>query len=227
MTAFTTKERAQINAALCIIHDSGNSASAIVAAAKANLAAGHPPMTAYGLPINAFAAENAHLAPAMTKIMRLIGASSEETIGSYDRALSEYIETGDNAALQRLAPMIATDSIALAIQHGEMTAAEAGTTGLATALGSEPTAAMREALAGSLDPLVSAPARADPTAQQVSAIEGPGLVAAKAQMGRSHYEGFVRDAAPTVGLTVGNAREAARAASAGRSQAAIDTTARA
>lgn len=65
-------------------------------------------------------------------------------------------------------------------------------------------------------PLVSAPARVDPTAYQVSVTEGPGLVAAKAQLGRSHYEGFVRDAPAPVGLSVGNAREAARAALAGQ-----------
>ncbi|GGA50630.1 hypothetical protein [Sphingomonas psychrolutea] len=218
MTALTTKERAQVNAALCLIHDNGLDASAITRAATVNIAGGLSPGAAYGLVLNAFAGQHADLAPMLSKVTRLIGASSPETIVTYDRALTGYIATGNDAAMNALAPMIAADSMALAIRAGEMKAGDSG----AAALGAIPSPAMQQAYANaSTAPDVPSPT--DANGYQLSAVPGAGMVGAKANLAPAHYSGFAPDVSAFNGLTLAATREAARVSAAGQSSVTPDS----
>jgi hypothetical protein len=56
----------------------------------------------------------------LSKVTRLVEASDAATVAKYDVALSAYIATGDGSQLTALAPMIAQDSVALAVKNGEL-----------------------------------------------------------------------------------------------------------
>lgn len=193
MTALTIKQRAKVNAALCLIHDSGGDASAVSGLAAEMIAAGHQPRISYEKALNTFARTNRKLGDAIGKMTRLVEASSPATVAMYDQALSQYIDTGDNSGLTALAPTIAADSIALAIHNGEMTEADAGAGGLEMALGFKPGPVLEEAQ--------SQTAPAPPSKQPTPAAP------------EIHYTGFAPDDGPVLnGHNPNGVREAARAA---------------
>lgn len=208
MTALTTKERAKVNAALCMIHDSGLDAQAVVGTANAAIAAGQAPAAAYTVALNGIASGNPTLGVAMGKVTRLIEASSPATVDQYDHALSQYIDTGSDTALTAMASTIAADSVALAIATGEMTEADAANRDLSMALGAEPTAVFQQAYT---PPIPATEAQPDASAVQVSPVEGAGFVAMGARTAHAHYSGFVPDAPTGQGLNPAAAKEAARA----------------
>lgn len=158
MTNLTVKQRAKINAALCIIHDNDGDAGAVTAMARTIMATGHDARTSYEKALNSFAAENPAFERVIGKMVNLIEASSTRTVAAYDIALSDYIATGNNAGMVALAPTIAKDSIALAIHNGEMTEADVATGGLAQALGFEPGSILQSAYTENTTPAI-------PTAQ--------------------------------------------------------------
>jgi hypothetical protein len=221
LTALTTKQRAKVNAALCIIHDQGLDVSSVTAAARSIMATGHDPKTAYERALNQFADSNPAVANALGKVTQLIEASCPETVAQYDHALSAYIETGDNSALVALAPTIAEDSVALAVRNGELSPEEAGAADTASLLGlagseevsGEPQVAANEAQAAGFSQSGNGP--------QVSLIgDGPGMIAPKAQRAwaETPYVGMVSKPAPA-GLSPAAAREAAKQAALGHSRA--------
>ncbi len=231
MTALTIKERAKVNAALCIIHDNRADAGAVTEVARNAIAGGLTAAAAYERALNGFVAENPIFAPAISKVIQLVGASSPQTVAKYDRALTEYIETGSNEALTALAPTIAKDSIALAIHNGEMTEADLANGGLAMALGFDPGPVLQEAYAAiepaRTGPLQESSAPASIGDSQVSAVAGPGYVAPRAQR---EWAGVARTgfaAVPSVshGLTPNAAREAERASAVSSGRAIFDEAA--
>jgi len=163
MTALTQKQRAKVNAALCMIHDHGGDASAITAKVRTMIASGHDARTAYEKALNGFADSNPELGHAIGKITRLVEASDDGTVARYDTALSSYIATGDNTGLKALAPTIAQDSIALAVREGELTPDEAANGDLGKALGFDPGDELKEALAS--------PARSQPQPKATFAFD--------------------------------------------------------
>lgn len=189
MTALTIKERAKVNAALCIIHDKGLDAQAVANSAKALSATGVATAATYEKALNNFAAANPKLAEPLGHITRLIEASSPATVNQYDTALSQYIATGDNTGLVALAPTIEADSRALDAHNAELEA---------------PAAAPEAGHVGE---------------SQVSAIDGPGYQSAGARANPVAYAGFAPDTSPFNGLTPTAAREAARAQASGRGHA--------
>lgn len=219
MTALTVKQRAKVNAALCLIHDHGFDANGITEAARTIMATGHDARSAYEKALNSFIASNPQIGRVVQKITQLVEASSPGTVAQYDQALSHYIASGDDTALTALAPMIEQDSIALAIRNGDMTEADIEEGGAAMALGFDPghsADAKQEApqAAAPAIGLTEAPATVAHTrASQVGFTNGPGFVSAKGQAARQHYSGFAPDALPAGhGLTPAGAKEAARAA---------------
>lgn len=216
----SVKQRATVNAALCLIHDEGGDANAVTEAARAIMATGHSPVKAYERALNQYAASNPTVGAAINTAVKLIEASSPATVAQYDQALSGYIASGDNSGLLALAPMIAEDSIALAIHNGELTEADRGPEALAMAFGFEPGPVMQEAAAAP----ASAPAAPETasTASQISAVAGPGMIAPKAQRSPIHPGGFAAQAGPGHGLTPAAAKEAARAAIVNGSRAIIE-----
>ena len=158
MTALTNKQRVQVNAALAIIHGTGHNASAVTAAAKAFHAQGHTPQKGFELALSDFVQAQPSLAREISNTVRLIAASDDATIGLYDHAITQYNQHGDDSALTALQPTIARDSVALAIRHGEITAADVANGGLETALGYAPSQSMIDAAIAPADAPAPAPA---------------------------------------------------------------------
>lgn len=114
------KQRVKVNAALSMIYAQGYDAQTVVAWAKEYEGRGHTHARAYQMALNEFAAGQPDLGDSLGKITRLVEASDVATVAKYDAALSEYISTGDDSALVALGPMIAQDSVALAVKNGEL-----------------------------------------------------------------------------------------------------------
>lgn len=222
MSGLTIKQRAKVNAALCIIHDRGGDANAVTELARTIMATGHDARTAYERALNQFADANPEAGTVIGRMANLIEASCPNTVAQYDQALSQYIDRGDNSALTALAPMIAQDSAALAVQSGEMTPEEAAEGNLAKALGFTPSPDFEQAAAVTQQTaqaetsasfaFLSAPQdQGRSISAQVSwAGEGPGMVAPKAAQDwgqRSVRQGFAETTAPH-GLRLPSAQEA-------------------
>jgi hypothetical protein len=140
------RQRTKINAALCLIHDNGFDADSIIHVANELMKQGSDTRSAYEDALNAFIGEEPALLPVVSKMHRLVDASDDATVDQYDAALSEYVTTGDDSSVNALAPIIAEDSIALALKDGEITQEEADSGDLAKALGFEPGPALREVM---------------------------------------------------------------------------------
>lgn len=218
MTALTNKQRVKANAALTIIHANGGDASAVTAHAKQLQAMGHPARSAYEIALTRAVAAAPELSAEVERSLRLIEASDNETVALYDRALTSYNETGSEAALQALAPMIARDSAALAVRMGEMTHEDIANGGLAGALGYEPDESMMEAAVASPPPPAApsssfafqsdaAPAPAAPRSytngSQSGVFEGRGYAAPKTGEALARQVGI-----PLAVLKTGDAPEA-------------------
>lgn len=217
----TPKQRAQVNAALVIIYDSGNSVPNVTKAAQALIAKGHPATVAYSTVLTEFAAAFPTLGISMGKITRLIQASAPESVAQYDKALSEYIRTGSKVSLDALEPMAIRDSMALAIKHGEMTQADADSGNYTAALGVEASPEMRQTFAENTPAAPVADVVPEVGASQISPFaagghSGPAAQAAKARAG---YTGWTPDAAPAFhGMTPAAVRVAARERASGKTQ---------
>lgn len=112
------KQRVKVNAALSMIYAQGYDAQTVVTWAADYMGMGHGPARAYQMALNEFAAGQPDLGDSLGKITRLVEASDVATVAQYDVALTEFINTGDDSALVALGPMIARDSVALAVKNG-------------------------------------------------------------------------------------------------------------
>lgn len=121
MTGLTQRQRVKINAALSIIHDHGFDPNGVVALARQYRTRGADMRSAYERALNEFIQAQPDLSDPLLKVTRLVQASNDQTVAQYDHALSTFIQTGDNSAIVALAPMIAEDSVALAVRNGEIT----------------------------------------------------------------------------------------------------------
>jgi len=143
----TTRQRTKVNAALCLMHDHGYDANSVIKQANELIKGGADTRSAYEQSINSLLGNEPDLLPVVSKVMRLVDASDDATVDTYDAALSTYVTTGDNTDLNALAPTIAEDSLALAVKDGEITQEEADSGDIAKALGFEPGPALVEAIA--------------------------------------------------------------------------------
>jgi len=121
MTALTNKQRVKVNAAFAIIHGHGFNASIVGKEARVIMGTGHPAPTAYAMALNIFAQRQPGIGGSIDKVTRLIEASDDATVAQYDRALNQYIQTGDDSGISALQDMIVADSRTLAIRNGEGT----------------------------------------------------------------------------------------------------------
>lgn len=141
----TTRQRTKINAALCLLHDNGSDPNAVIGMAKMLERDGYDTRSAFEAAINTYLDHDPHILPTLSKVLGLIEASDDATVDQYDHALSTYVETEDDSALSALAPMIAQDSLALALRDGEISVEEAASGDLHKALGFEPGQALLDA----------------------------------------------------------------------------------
>lgn len=121
MHGLNQRQRVKINAALSLIYSQGYDAQTVVSWARAYNKNGYEMRSSYQQALNDFVSGQPDLAPTLGKITRLIEHSDVPTVAKYEQALSAYIESGDDRALNELGPVIAADSVALARQHGELT----------------------------------------------------------------------------------------------------------
>lgn len=118
--SLTVRQRTKINALLCCAHGHGHDASAINAAAKANLVNGDDHRLAFEKAINAFVARNPDIGPALTRISNQVNATDEPTLARYDAALTEYIATGNENALAAVDGVATRDAVEMAVRSGEL-----------------------------------------------------------------------------------------------------------
>lgn len=145
MTTLTGRRRTAVNAALGLAHSHGHDANAITRQARTIMATGRTAQAAYEAAFADLMRRAPELSAPLAKVSRLIMSSDDASIAQYDRALSAYMANGDEAPLNALAPMIARDSLALAIRSGELPSGAAGAEALATALGGEVSSIMVDA----------------------------------------------------------------------------------
>lgn len=120
MPNLNQRQRVKINAALSLIHARGYDAQTVVTWAREYQRKGMDLRSSYQHALNEFIGGQPDLGETLTKINRLIEHSDVPTVARYEQAISAYIETGDDSAINALGPMIAADSVALAQQHGEI-----------------------------------------------------------------------------------------------------------
>lgn len=178
MTALTSRQRTAINATLALIHSRGHDASAITRQARTAASKGVPLKTAYDQAVQGFMASQPNLSGPIGKIARLVMASDDATVALYADALHAYNSRGDEGPLNALAPMIARDSIALAIRSGELAAGATGADALSASLGADASPAMVAALSAP-EPAVSAPQAAPATTPQTFSFAPPAAAAGK------------------------------------------------
>lgn len=118
--ALTAKQGVKINAALSMIYARGYDAQTVVNWARTYQRSGHDIRRSYEKALSDFVGGQPDLGPVLGKVTRLVEASDDTTVARYGAAIQAYIETGDDSAIAALGPMIARDSVALAVKNGEL-----------------------------------------------------------------------------------------------------------
>lgn len=136
MTALTPRQAIKVKAALSLIAVHGHNPRTVQQAATAELAKGYPANVAYKAAIDGFIARVPAMGNTLHLAVDLIHNSDDATVALYDKALTDYNNTGDDSCLDSLAPMILEDAKALAISKGELTEADAANWTIDDALGS-------------------------------------------------------------------------------------------
>lgn len=136
MTALTPRQAIKVKAALSLIAVHGHNPRTVQQAATAELAKGYPANIAYKTAIDGFIARVPAMGNTLYLAVDLIHNSNDATVALYDKALTDYNNSGDDSHLDGLAPMILEDAKALAISKGEVTEADAANWTVEDALGS-------------------------------------------------------------------------------------------
>ena len=192
MKSLTTRQRAKVNASLCFIHEQGLDAGAVTRHAQSIIATGQDTRAAYEQALNEFADANPDAGHIVSKLTRVIEASSPANVAKYDQALSTYIGTRDTTAIMDLAPMLKADGIALAVREGELTAEQGAAAGVAAGVASDhggsPTPTPQPPMLTSGE----ATQASDPLASQVAIIDhapAPLLTKAQRRFAQAPYAG--------------------------------------
>lgn len=136
MTALTPRQAIKVKAALSLIAIHGHNPRTVQQSARAELAKGYPANIAYKNAIDDFIARVPAMGNTLHLAVDLIHHSDDATVALYDKALTDYNNTGDDSCLDGLGPMILEDAKALAISKGEVTEADAANWTIEDALGS-------------------------------------------------------------------------------------------
>ena len=125
MTALTPRQAIKVKAALSLIAVHGHNPRSVQKQAQDEMAKGYPANAAYSTALNSFTARVPALKNTLEIAVDLIHNSDDATVSMYDKALTDYNNTGDEGHLDNLAPKILEDAKALAISKGEVTEADA------------------------------------------------------------------------------------------------------
>lgn len=135
MTALTYRQTVAVNAVLAMVHASGRDANAISREAKAYQAQGHTHLKAYEAALATFTGANPNMSRAVQQTLNVVCASSDKTVDQYHYAITRYRETGNTDAIDKMAPVMAQDSVELAIRNGEITREDVASGGAEAVLG--------------------------------------------------------------------------------------------
>ncbi len=136
MTALTPRQAIKVKAALSLIAVHGHNPRTVQKQAQDEMAKGYPANIAYKAAIDGFIARVPAMGNTLHTAVDLIHHSDDTTVALYDKALTDYNNSGDEGHLDNLAPMILEDAKALAISKGEVTEADAANWTIDDALGS-------------------------------------------------------------------------------------------
>lgn len=136
MTALTPRQAIKVKAALSLISVHGHNPRPVQQAAQAQIAKGYPANVAYKTALDGFIARVPAMKDTLHIAVDLIHNSDDATVALYDKALTDYNNSGDESHLDNLGPMILEDAKALAISKGEVSEADAANWTVADALGS-------------------------------------------------------------------------------------------
>lgn len=136
MTALTPRQAIKVKAALSLIAVHGHNPRAVQKQVQDELAKGYPANIAYKNAIDGFIARVPAMGNTLHTAVDLIHHSDDATVALYDKALTDYNNSGDDSHLDNLAPMILEDAKALAVSKGEVTEADAANWTIDDALGS-------------------------------------------------------------------------------------------
>lgn len=104
MTALTIRQRTKVNAVLSLMHTQGYNVRAVQSRAKDLMAKGRSPSAAYDAAVSRAIGADHTTSELLKHVASLIDASNDATVAQYDTALSSFIATGDDSALNALQP---------------------------------------------------------------------------------------------------------------------------
>ena len=114
-----SRDRAKVNAGLLLLHDEGHNPDEVTRVAQASMNIGTPPLKAYERAFEVFMQSRPEFRAPLMRIGQLMDASDDRTIAGYNVALVQYVETGDNAALEPIIPTLRQDLAELATRTGD------------------------------------------------------------------------------------------------------------
>jgi hypothetical protein len=113
------RDSAKVNAGLLEIHHAGIDTAEVTDVARALMNTGTPPRQAYETAFGKFTAKRPEFQASLMRIGQLIEATDLPTLAHYTVAMARYIETGDYAEMEALAPTVQQDLSALAERTGD------------------------------------------------------------------------------------------------------------
>ena len=115
----SSRDRAKVNGALCMIRDAGHNADAITGVALSIINTGTPIKLAYQRALDKFVEQIPAFRAPLQRLGQLVDASDIPTVASYNVALSRYIETGDASDMQPIMATVTRDAAVMAARTGD------------------------------------------------------------------------------------------------------------
>ena len=115
----SSRDRAKVNGALCMIRDAGHNADAITGVALSIINTGTPIKLAYQRALDKFVEQVPSFRAPLQRLGQLVDASDIPTVAGYNVALSRYIETGDAADMRPIMATVTRDAAVMAARTGD------------------------------------------------------------------------------------------------------------
>ncbi|WP_370178218.1 hypothetical protein [Alteriqipengyuania sp.] len=147
--SLSRRDSAKVNAGLLEVHHAGIDTAEVTEIARAMMNNGTPPRQAYEAAFDKFATHRPEFRAPLMRIGQLIDATDLPTLARYNVAMSRYIETGDYAEIEAVAPIVQQDLTTMAAETGDAGFAEmAGTVAVAEPQSAPTSNAAQEARPG-------------------------------------------------------------------------------
>lgn len=157
MSALQGRVGTKIKAFLTILHKGGYNVAGIEQHAENAMRRGQPAASAYEAAVGSFLRGTPGIKLALERVAKLIDHSDPATVAKYEQAVSDYIATRDETAIDALEPMMRADLTAMAVRSGELSVEDAGAGRVDWASMGMPGLALSAAHSADTPPLASAP----------------------------------------------------------------------